>query len=213
VPFGFGKRDAKADEARAAADASPTAATALTAAALAPHPSAGGIAFDGVTEEWRLVGVMEVKGRLSDALNKREAISIRDVSWAPLDGSEPFSPVPGLRLIDPYDLIVVLAGEDSLPVFSEDEKAAHRIHKVSYGVTLEVPPFRVRGTVHVFPGYEPERLLDRSSDMFFAVTDGSVMLNETRIGDTPTDTILVNRHYLRRVEQLEGSGTEETAPG
>ncbi|HEY2888072.1 MAG TPA: hypothetical protein VGJ17_05620, partial [Candidatus Limnocylindrales bacterium] len=63
MPFGFGKRDGKADEAQAAADASATAATALTAAALAPHPTAGGIAFDGVTEEWRLVGVMEVKGR------------------------------------------------------------------------------------------------------------------------------------------------------
>jgi hypothetical protein len=214
VPFGFGKRDGRAGEAAQAGAATVTTATALTAAALAPHPAAaGGIAFDGVTEEWRLVGVMEVEGRLSDALNKRDAISIRDVSWAPLDGSEPFSAVPGLRLIDPYDLIVVLAGEDSLPDFSDEEKAAHRVHKVSYGVILEVPPFRVRGTVHVFPGYEPERLLDRSSDMFFAVTDGLVMLNETRIGDTPTDTILVNRHYLRRVEQLEGSGTEETAPG
>ncbi len=44
---------------------------------------------------------MEVSGRLSDALNRRDAISIRDVSWAPIDGSEPFSPVPGLRSIDP----------------------------------------------------------------------------------------------------------------
>ena len=48
-----------------------------------------GIAFDGVTEEWRLIGRMSIEGRLSDALNKREAIAITDVTWAPIDGSEP----------------------------------------------------------------------------------------------------------------------------
>jgi hypothetical protein len=206
VPFGFGKREAKPVEPDAAA------ATATSSSATVPPPAAaGGVAFDGLTEEWRLVGVMEVSGRLSDALNRRDAISIRDVNWAPLDGSEPFSPVPGLRSIDPYDLIVVLAGEGSLPVFSDDEKAAHRVHKLSYGVALEVPPFRVRGMVHLFPGFEPERLLDRSNDMFFAVTDGLVMLNEARISGDPTDTILVNRQYLRRVEQIEQTGAGEGA--
>ena len=206
MPFGFGKRDAKP---AGAEDGAPTAT-----AAHVPLPVAeSGIAFDGLTEEWRLIGVMEVSGRLSDALNRRDAIAIRDVTWAPLDGSEPFSPVPGLRSIDPYDLIIVLAGEGTLPVFSEDEKAAHRVHKLSYGVALEVPPFRVQGTVHLFPGSEPERLLDRSNDMFFAVTGGVVMLNERRIGDVPTDTILVNRQYLRRVEQIEGESGGDHQPG
>ena len=47
------------------------------------------VAFDGLTEEWRLMGVMHVDGRLSDALNRREAIAIADVSWAPADGTRP----------------------------------------------------------------------------------------------------------------------------
>jgi hypothetical protein len=197
VPFGFGKRDEKS---KAASEATPAEGPAPV-----PTPATGGgIAFDGLTEEWRLVGVMDVTGRLSDALNRRDAISIRDVSWAPLDASEPFSAVPGLRSIDPYDLIVVLAGEGTLPGFSEDEKAAHRVHKLGYGVSLEVPPFRVSGTVHLFPGAEPERLLDRSNEMFFPVTGGVVSLNSQRIGDGQTDTILVNRQYLRRVEQVDG---------
>jgi len=203
VPFGFGKRETKP------AEPDPVDVTATSGPSAGPEPTAGGVAFDGLTEEWRLVGMMEVSGRLLDALNRRDAISIRGVSWAPLDGSEAFSPVPGLRSIDPYDLIVVLAGEASLPVFSDDEKAAHRVHKLSYGVALEVPPFRVKGTVHLFPGFEPERLLDRSNEMFFAVTGGLVVLDETRIGDDPTDTILVNRHYLRRVEQIEQTGAGE----
>ena len=33
-----------------------------------------GVAFDGLTEEWRLVGRMSIDGRLLDSLNKREAI-------------------------------------------------------------------------------------------------------------------------------------------
>jgi hypothetical protein len=201
VPFGFRKHEDKA--------ASAKEATAAPSPAPVPAPvEAAGIAFDGLTEEWRLVGVMEVSGRLSDALNRRDTISIKAVSWAPLDGSEAFSPVPGLRSIDPYDLIVVLAGEGTLPGFSDDEKAAHRVHKLSYGVVLEVPPFLVRGTVHLYPGSEPERLLDRSSDMFFPVTGGVVMLNDQRIGDVQADTILVNRQYLRRVEQVEGELAE-----
>jgi hypothetical protein len=30
---------------------------------------------------------MHVKGRLTDALNKRESITISEVTWAPIDGS------------------------------------------------------------------------------------------------------------------------------
>ena len=38
---------------------------------------------------------MEVTGRLSDTLNRREPIDIDDVRWAPFDGSEPL--VDGAR--------------------------------------------------------------------------------------------------------------------
>ena len=67
------------------------------AAAPAPIRSRSGVSFDGVTEEWHLIGRMEVGGRLSDALNKREAIAIHDVQWAPIDGSSEFADAPGLR--------------------------------------------------------------------------------------------------------------------
>jgi hypothetical protein len=204
VPFTFRRQDGRPAE----PDEPETATSAVVPL---PQVLSDGIAFDGLTEEWRLVGIMEVKGRLSDALNRRDAIAIREVSWAPIDGSEPFSPVPGLRSIDPYDLIVVLAGENTLPDQSDDEKAAHRVNKVSYGVNLEVPPYRVRGVVHLFPGSEPERLLDRSSDMFFPVTSGAVMMEEVRIGDPRATTILVNRQYLRRVEQAEIDPLEDLA--
>lgn len=170
----------------------------------AGRPRTGkGIAFDGLTEEWRLIGTMQLEGRLSDVLNRREAISIADVSWAPIDGSAPFTPVPGLKSIDPYDLIVVLAGEGSLPPLTEEEKAAHKVHKISYEVALEVPPVRVTGTVFLYPGSEPNRLLDRATEMFVPVTDAVVLLGDRRISDPDVDTVLINRFYLRGVEQVD----------
>lgn len=166
----------------------------------------GGVAFDGLTEEWRLVGVMHIDGRLSDALNRREAIAIADVSWAPADGSGPFTPVPGLKSVDPYDLIVVLAGEGTLPPLSEAERVAHKIHKVPYDCVLEAPPFRITGTVYMFAGTEPERLLDRGTEMFVPVVDAACYLGDQRMGEGEVEVVLVNRFYLRGIEQVDKGG-------
>jgi hypothetical protein len=162
-----------------------------------------GVAFDGVTEEWRLVGRMNVEGRLSDALNKRESIAIHDVQWAPIDGSAPLVEASGLKSVDPYDLILVLAGEGSMPELTDLERAAHRVHKVSYDVALEAPPFRIVGTVYLHPGSEPDRLLDRSTEMFVPVVDAVATFGDVRVGDPDVDTVLVNRFYLRGVEQVD----------
>jgi hypothetical protein len=189
VPFNFLRRKKAEPSAPAAA---PVAARARS-----------GTAFDGLTEEWRLLGRMQIEGRLSDALNKREAIEIADVRWEPTDGSEPLSEAPGLRSVDPYDLILVFAGEGSIPEMSDAEIAAHKVHKVSFDVALEAPPFRVTGTVFMHPGSEPDRLLDRATEMFVAVVDAVAMLGDKRVGDPEVDTILVNRFYLRGVEQID----------
>ena len=119
-----------------------------------------------------------------------------------LAGSSP--PAPGLESVDPYDLILVLAGESSLPRADRAEKAAHRVHKVSYDVALEAPPFRVIGTVYLHPGSEPDRLLDRATEMFVPVVDARRLPTATAmVGDPDVDTVLVNRFYLRGVEQID----------
>jgi len=86
---------------------------------------------------------------------------------------------------------------------TDSERAAQRVHKVSYDVALEAPPFRVIGTVFLHPGSEPDRLLDRSTEMFVPVVDAVAMLGEQRIGDPDVETVLVNRFYLRGVEQVD----------
>lgn len=173
------------------------------------------IPFEGLTEDWRLVGRMVIDGRLSDALNKREPITMSEVSWAPIDGSEPLVAAPGLKSIDPYDLVIVLAGSGSLPEMSDDERVAHKVHKVSYEVALEAPPYRVVGTVHLYPGSEPDSLLNRSSEMFVPVVDATATMGDRPVGPAGLDAILVNRAYLRGVTQVDARTGEphETLPG
>jgi len=190
VPFDFLKRK-KNDDARGSA-----------ASGASKGRPGRGIPFDGLTEEWRIVGNMDVEGRLSDALNKRQAVTIGDVQWAPVDGSAPLAPAPGLKSVDPYDLIIVLASEASLPPLNDEERNAYRVHKVSYDVALEVPPFRVIGTVLLHPGSEPERLLDRATEMFVPVVDATAYFEGTAVGPE-MDAILVNRFYLRGIEQVD----------
>jgi len=194
VPFEFLKRK-KAPE--AAVDA-------------LPEPSKRGIPFEGLTEDWRLIGRMLVGGRMSDALNRREPIAIADVSWAPVDDSAPLAPAPGLKSVDPYDLVIVLADGESLPGMNDDERTAHRIHKVSYEVALEVPPYRVVGTVYLYPGSEPDSLLMRSSEMFVPVVDASATMGNLSVGTAAA--ILVNRQYLREVEQVDVRTGERHQP-
>jgi hypothetical protein len=197
VPFDFLKR-------KKASDGAPEAAP--------PVRADEGVDFEGLTEEWRLVGKMILTGRMSDALNKREPISIVDVNWAPVDDADALAPAPGLKSVDPYDLIIVLAGPGSQADMSEEERTAHRVHKVTYEVALEVPPFRVVGTVLLYPGSEPDTLLQRSSEMFVPVVDATAWFGDRPVGALPAPTILVNRQYLRGVEQVDVRTGERHAP-
>lgn len=191
MPFGFMRRNPKSP----------------APGAVVPRAGAGsrGIPFDGLTEEWRLVGRMEIEGRLSDVLNRRESIVIADVSWAPVDGSEEMTPAPGLERIDPFDLIAVFAGVGTLPSFTDAERAAHKLHKVPYDVALDLAPYRVLGTVYLFPGSEPERLLDRSTELFVPVADAVALLGDRPLNDPGVDVVLVNRSYLRGVDLVDRS--------
>jgi hypothetical protein len=183
----------------------------------APAPTAGSL-LDGYTEDWHIRGRVTLDGRLIDALDRREPIAIEDVEWAPVDGSAAFEPAPGIRSVDPYDLVLVLAGSDTMPVRTPEEIAARRRSKEGFDVLLHLPPFRVAGAVHLFPGNEPSMLLDRAAGLFIAVTDAAAAVGDVRIGPDEETTILANRSYLTRVDQIEpadhefGEG-EEDAPG
>jgi hypothetical protein len=203
VPFGLFRRKPAAD---AAAGPTRTASPAL--------PGGRPIPFEALTEEWRLRGSMHVEGRLSDALNHREPIRISDVRWGPADADGELEPA-GFEVVDPYDLVLVITGPTSLPVLTDAERVAFRVHKIAFDVALEAPPYRVIGTVYLYPGSDPDRLLDRSTEMFVPVADAVAYLGERRVSGEDEDTVLLNRFYLRGVEQIDKRTGERpaTLPG
>ena len=90
-----------------------------------------GIAFDGLTEEWRLVGRDGDRRPARRTSSTGASRSRSATSTGRRSTGRRRSPRRrACEAIDPYDLIVVLAGETTLPAMSDDEKAAHRIHKV-----------------------------------------------------------------------------------
>jgi hypothetical protein len=207
VPFGFRKQPQPEDAAsREAAEGSARGVAAGSSAGSGAGIHAGparGVGFTALTEDWRLRGRMQISGRLSDALNRREGIAISDVDWGPPEAGAALGPAPGLKSVDPYDLILVTGGDDSLPPLTETEQSALKVHKVPYDVALEVPPFRVVGRVFLHPGDEPERLLDRSTEMFLPVIEATAWMGEAEVSEPGADVILVNRFYLREVGQVD----------
>lgn len=192
MPFGFGRK---------AVEAAPPPVDVPVADPKAPRA----IEFQGFTAAWRLDGRLVMTGRLLDVINQREAIPVTGIRWAPLDGSADLEPAPGIQEVDPYDLIIVIAGSDTLSAKSDDERAAHRVHKVSFDVALTAPPFTVIGSVQIHPGAVPESLLDRGAQMFVAITDPDVKVGDTTLDIGSANAVLVNRSYLRDVVQVDRS--------
>jgi hypothetical protein len=56
--------------------------------------------------------------------------------------------------------------------------------------------------VYLYPGSEPERLMDRATEMFTPVVGAVASLNGQPLADE-LDAILVNRFYLRGIEQID----------
>lgn len=162
------------------------------------------ISVEAFTDEWRLRGSLVLVGRLIDALNLGEALAVEDVTWAPVDGSSGFEPAPGIKSLDPYEVVLVLATAETLGPMTDDERRAHVVHKIRFDVAVEAPPYRILGTVRLRPGNAPEGLFDRGAGMFFAMTEPVVELGGAPIDlGGATDAVLVNRFYMRGIGQVD----------
>jgi hypothetical protein len=162
---------------------------------------AKGISFEALTEDGWVAGHMDLKGRLSDALNRREAIPISEVRCAPLDGSTPLTDAPEIHAIEPYDIILVFVGRASLPD-DEDRRAAMRERKTTYDVELDLGAVQLVGRVFLYPGGDPQEMMYRQTHLFLAVTGARAYQLGQPIGPAASDVALVNRRYLVGVRQL-----------
>jgi hypothetical protein len=163
-----------------------------------------GVPFEGVTEEWRLSGLMAIEGTILDALNRRERIPIGAVRWGPLGSDEMLQDAPGLRAINPYDLIVALVGSDD----GRQEAGRARITSEPFDVALDCPPLRLAGTVHLGPGEDEGVLLMSAPELFFPLSRPVILIDRRPVDLPGSEVALVNRGYLKDVRRLDARTME-----
>ena len=82
---------------------------------------------------------------------------------------------------------------------------------MAYDVALEVPPFRVIGTVFLYPGSEPDRLLDRATEMFVPVVDATGLpgrAGRRRRARTPSSSTASTCAGVEQVDRRTGERAE-----
>jgi hypothetical protein len=154
------------------------------------------------TEDRFVAGLVRSPDRLSDALNRREPLVVEDAVVVALDAPLSAAERRPRIVLDPFEFDLVLG--DPLPPRPEAERAARRIFKVRYPVRIEGPNFEVRGTIHLFPGTAPEFEGYHTGTLFLPVTEPVARRAGRLITDPGVDVVLVNRHSIRRIRQLDG---------
>lgn len=159
----------------------------------------------GYTEAHYISGLVRATDRLSDALNRREPVVIEDAVLVALDAPLSAAERRERLVVDPFEFDLVLGGR--LPERSAPERAARRIFKVRYPVRIEGANFEVLGTIHLFPGTAPEFEGYHTASLFLPVTEPTARRAGRLITDPGVDVVLVNRHSIRRIRQLDTTPT------
>src|SRR5262249_30048677 len=131
------------DSAEPPATAEPAEGEVESEEEIEPPPPAG-IAFDGLTEDWRSVGRIVSAAQAADPLDwtarpltNRDPVELRDTRWASIDEPETLEPAPGLSRMSAYDLVAIVAGDPGEPPMSDGEFAVYQVRKTASPVELE----------------------------------------------------------------------------
>lgn len=155
----------------------------------------------GYTEVHYISGFVRSPDRLSDVLNRREPVVIEDAILVPLEAPISAAERRERLVVDPFEFDLILGGR--LPERPASERAARRIFKVRYPVRIEGTNFEVVGTIHLFPGTAPEFATYHMASLFLPVTQPTARRAGRLVSDPGVDVVLVNRHSIRRIRQLD----------
>lgn len=156
--------------------------------------------FVALTEDGRIDAMLAQNGKLGALLEKRASITVNQAQTGAGDCDGPLAPAPTIRTIDPYDVAIAMPAADGEPAVSDADRDAWQKFRVAYNATIEMPPYRVTGTLMLLPSQDPLSLTERGTDLFLAVFNPTVELGETVVRDIPRDSILVNRSHIRLVK-------------
>ena len=152
-----------------------------------------------LTEDGRIDALLGQGGvKLAAALEKRGAINVSNAQRGACDGG-PLIPALGLKTIDPYDVAIAMPAEDGEPAVSDVDRDAWQKFRQKYTATIDVPPYRVTGTLLLLPSQDPLSLTERGTELFLPVFNPTVELLGAPVKDIPRDSILVNRSHIRRI--------------
>ena len=156
--------------------------------------------FIALTEDGRIDAMLAQNGKLGALLEKRTSITVNQAQTGAGDCDGPLAPAPTIRTIDPYDVAIAMPAADGEPAVSDADRDAWQKFRVAYNATIEMPPYRVTGTLLLLPSQDPLSLTERGTDLFLAVFNPTVELGEMVVRDIPRDSILVNRSHIRLVK-------------
>ena len=139
--------------------------------------------------------------RLSDILNRREPITVVDGYVVPIGAPRTAEFTQQEMVLDPFDFDFVLGGP--LDEREAGVRAARRVHKVRYPVLVIGASFEIRGTIHLFPGNPPEFATYHTGTLFLPVTNQLVRRLGRIVSGPDSDVVLVNRHAIREIRQLD----------
>lgn len=146
-----------------------------------------------------VTGTVHGETRLSDALNARSRFRLEDASVRPMAAPAIEGRVLPEVELDPFDIELVLAGR--LP--DEAWTRARRVHKVRYPVRIDAGRYQLEGLLHVFPGHDPTYINRASPTLFVPLTSARAWRAGRLVSDPSVDTVLVNRHLVRTIEQTD----------
>ena len=129
---------------------------------------------DGISEGW----IPALEGRLSDGLNDADRMRFRET---PDDGPEEWVEVE-------LDSVVAVAAAPRPP-------SPQRVGRRQHAVEIEAGPYRVRGTVHMPPGADPNRYVAASAKQWLPLTGCTVAAGED---EWAVDVVIVNLDHARR---------------
>jgi hypothetical protein len=156
--------------------------------------------FVALTEEGRIDAVISQNGvKLSEALERRRPITVNGAQLGPNDLSSPLAPGGSLKSVDPYDVTIAMPAADGEPAVSDADRDAWSKFRIAYDATIDAAPFQVTGVLLLFPSQDPMSLNERGPELFLPVFTPTVQCNGVTIRDVPSDSVLVNRSRIRRV--------------